>query len=181
VDKLSLYEGKQNYKIMPPKMFAVPAGLVRGDTVVVRWEQKHDQRNRHIFNWRALVEDLEPLKVRRLCDEKVGQQHPDVLPFKEVGSTVLDIKIIPGKKKEAVLAPALVPAARSVKVLNGHTYFDVDPEWASAIIEAHDKFIVTPGAPEKITLTHCGVCFDVDLKWRTIGEKRQVLELGELQ
>jgi len=182
---------------MPPKALCLPPGLIPGDVVMVKWEQKFaEQAKGIIFVWRALVEAVDPdhpvhpLVVRFQCDEKLGQKNPDVLPFREEGRIVLDIKKVKPKRGNDVhLAPPtpaqpsfiIQPAKqRSVKVLNNGVFTEVTGEWKDLILEGHAAYLHNEKAPSCINLVHCGVLVKVDLKNRTIGENRQVLHFGEL-
>jgi len=165
---------------MPPKA-CIPSGLVPGDLISVKFEQKHDVRQKKgvIFNWTAIVDQIEPLLVRFQCDEKLGQKHPEPLPFPEKEEKILhEIKIM--KTKKVVLAPPPpVNRRRVVKVFNGSTFSEVDPEWAAQIERAHSAFLKDPQAPSKFSLNHYGVVVMVDLKNRSIGELKQVLQIDE--
>jgi len=155
---------------------------VPGDTVLVKWEQKDDRSHSIIFNWKAVVASVVPeLFVNFQCDEKIGQKKPDRLPFEHEGQILHEIRLVKPKiKEECVLAPPL-PVMRKVSVLSwgGDTFLALDPKWTQEILEAHSRFVLDAEAPDHIFVTHCGVLTKVDLKNRTIGEKRQVLEIGD--
>ena len=97
----------------------IPEGLVPGDTVLVKWEQKDDRSHSIIFNWKAVVASVVPeLFVNFQCDEKIGQKKPDRLPFEHEGQILHEIRLVKPKiKEECVLAPPL-PVMRKVSVLS---------------------------------------------------------------
>jgi len=155
---------------------------VPGDTILVKWEQKDDRSNGIIFNWKAVVSKVVPeLLVHFQCDEKIGQKKPDRLPFEHEGHVLHEIRRVKAKfKEECVLAPPL-PKMRKVSVLSagGDTFITLDPKWTQEILEAHSRFVLDAKAPDHLFVTHCGVLTKVDLRNRTIGEKRQVLEIDD--
>jgi len=62
---------------------------VVGDLVSVKWEQKFDLKS-VMYDWKGVVEGLQPLCVRFDAEEKLGQQYPDEIPFVGEGCIVRD-------------------------------------------------------------------------------------------
>lgn len=146
----------------------------------VRWEQFDGTRS-HTFNWRGTVESVVPLLVRFDVDEKLGQKEPDPIPFTQEGFITHEVRLIkPKRAQDVVLAPPpeeRTTAKRHLRVFHGvDGWFNVDAKWTEQILKAHNAFICNPDALSEIEVTHCGVRVPVDLKNRTIGKYRQVLE-----
>lgn len=177
---------------MPLNRLTIPANLVVGDLVQVKWEQKYKDDPKHkgiMYDWKGVVEGLQPLRVRFHEDEKLGQKHPDEVPIKGVGCITHDIRrIVPKRPKDFVLAQeantpdqgkGAIAATRRLRVLHSKDgWVELDDEWATAILEAHTAFITTPGAPEVVEVKHCGVSVPVNVAKRTIGHCHQILEFG---
>jgi len=177
---------------MPPHPLTIPPHLVVGDLVSVKWEQKFDLKSKGVmYDWKGVVEGLQPLRVRFDAEEKLGQKNPDEIPFVGEGCITHDVRrIVPKRPKDFVLARPTDTttqrkdaraATRRLRVFHSKDgWVDVDAEWTTAILEAHTAFMTTPGAPEVIEVNHCGVRVPVNVKTRTIGHLRQILEFGPL-
>jgi len=177
---------------MPPHRLTIPPNLVVGDQVSVKWEQKFDRKSKGVmYDWKGVVEGLQPLCVRFEAEEKLGQKHPDVIPFVGEGCITHDVRrIVPKRPKDIVLGQptdttaqrkGARAAARRLRVFHSKDgWVELDAEWKTAILEAHTAFITTPGAPEVIEVNHCGVVVPVNVKLRTIGHCHQILQFGPL-